>query len=152
MHSIASSLPAGDTVISCLCRDPDKAQQVKDHYPDHVQTVVGDLDDDELIESQSQQADIVFRELAPYSHSKRVRRLTNVLLQILLARITWQAPRRSPGASARRPTVSFVSISPNQILPTDEGRSILDTDVRCYIACYPGDPRGTIRRTFRRSL
>ncbi|KAI1617294.1 hypothetical protein EDD36DRAFT_462147 [Exophiala viscosa] len=67
LHSIASSFAAASTIISCLVRDKDKAQTVKDKYPDHVQTVIGDLGDGELMENESLQADIVLH-LASTNH------------------------------------------------------------------------------------
>ncbi|KAK5176669.1 hypothetical protein LTR44_010851 [Exophiala sp. CCFEE 6388] len=67
LHSIASSFAAADIVISCLARTKDKAQTIKDKYPDHVETVIGDLDDGELMESESLQADIVLH-LASTNH------------------------------------------------------------------------------------
>ncbi len=61
LHSIASSLPASQTVISCLVRDKKKAQEVRNSFPDHVEIVIGDLDDVGLIEKESRRADVVFR-------------------------------------------------------------------------------------------
>ncbi|KAJ4993813.1 hypothetical protein SVAN01_00867 [Stagonosporopsis vannaccii] len=54
LHTLAN---AGYSITS-LVRDPSKAQRVQLAYPD-VETVLGDLDDTELIKEQSKAADIV---------------------------------------------------------------------------------------------
>lgn len=54
LHSLAR---AGHSITS-LVRDANKAQQVQLAYPD-VKTILGDLDDTDLIKKQSQAADVV---------------------------------------------------------------------------------------------
>ena len=48
--------------ISCLIRDSVKGSMVKDRYPE-VRIVQGDLDDAELIEHESKNADIVLSKI-----------------------------------------------------------------------------------------
>lgn len=46
-------------------RSAEKGKVVQDAYPDHVKVVLGDLDDVETIENQSQKSDVVLREFPP---------------------------------------------------------------------------------------
>ena len=55
-----SSLASAKT--SCLIRDPKKAEQIRQAYPD-VEIVVGDLDNTKLITEEAEKADVVLREL-----------------------------------------------------------------------------------------
>ena len=60
LHTLAH---AGYSITS-LVRDPSKAQRVQLAYPD-VETVLGDLDDTELIKEHSKAADIVLSAFFP---------------------------------------------------------------------------------------
>ncbi|KIW11081.1 hypothetical protein PV08_10380 [Exophiala spinifera] len=67
LHAIAASTPASQVSITCLVRSAEKGKVVQDAYPDYVKVVVGDLDDVEVVEKQSQKSDVVLQ-LADTKH------------------------------------------------------------------------------------
>ena len=52
-----------DWNVAALVRDPVKARIVKEHYP-FVEIVLGDLDDTQVLEAESEKADIVLSMLS----------------------------------------------------------------------------------------
>ena len=62
-----------DYEYACLVRTKDKAEQVEKAYP-NVRTVLGGLDDSDLLEEEAAKADIVLR--TSLRESIRKRRLT----------------------------------------------------------------------------
>ncbi|KAL8924751.1 MAG: hypothetical protein Q9208_003840 [Pyrenodesmia sp. 3 TL-2023] len=55
-----------DSHISCLLRDPEKAQKLSESYP-NVEIIQGNLDDSDLLEREASKADVVLN-LAASDH------------------------------------------------------------------------------------
>ena len=76
LHTLAHA-GHSDLHITSLVRDASKAQQVQSAYPE-VKTILGDLDDIDLIKEQSKAADVVlstFSLLLPFPHVNLIARL-----------------------------------------------------------------------------